>query len=415
MKLAILGYGKEGKSTEKYFQNQETEIKIINDFTIDSLKSQDFSDYDIVFRSPSVPPLSQKWSSMTAYFFAHCPCPIIGVTGTKGKGTTCSLITTILEHLGQKTWLVGNIGTPALDVLDQIQATDIVVYEMSSFQLWDLQQSPQIAVVLPIEPDHLNIHHDYCDYVNAKANIAKHQTTADTCIFYRDNPDSKAIADQSKGHKIAYPTTKHRTDLDILLNSLIIKGKHNRENAEAALNAVAAWKNISLNELVTSYREILEKALSSFKGLPHRLEYLRTVNNVEYYDDNFCTNAPSQLVAIEAFPKNNIILIAGGRDKTNNIDIPEIANNILKHKNIRHTILIGESGRELAKVLPTESYKTAPDLTSAVVQAKTKAESISKNNSETTIVLMSPAAASFDMFENVYDRGAQFQKLIKEL
>lgn len=183
MEIAILGYGKEGQSAEKFFRAKHQNTTIFKEFTSSELDETDFSKYGLVLRSPSVPP-RKGWSSMTQYFFEHCPCPIIGVTGTKGKGTTSTLITALLKELGHKAWLVGNIGKPALDIIDEIKPNDIVVYEMSSFQLWDLTRSPHIAVVLGIEPDHLNVHKDFADYVGAKANITKHQAKQDCCIYY---------------------------------------------------------------------------------------------------------------------------------------------------------------------------------------------------------------------------------------
>lgn len=415
MKIAILGYGKEGKSAQSYFQKHNHDTTIFDNFTPQSLAKEDFSSFDLILRAPSLPPQAD-WSSMTKYFFEHCPCSIIGVTGTKGKGTTCSIITALLKALSHKVWLVGNIGTPALDILDKIQASDIVVYEMSSFQLWDLEQSPHVAVVLPIEPDHLNIHQDYQDYVNAKANIAKYQTSDDFCIYYNQNPDSIQIAKQSSGHKLPYPLSDNRTQLDEVLNHLTLRGQHNRENAEAALLAVAAALGQSLDDLLNQYKAAIIQTLSTFQGLPHRLQYLCTLNHVDYYDDNFCTNAPSQLVALKAFPDDKVVLIAGGRDKTNNEDLPEIAMNIQSSRNIVKVILMGESGHELAKILPPDSFIVVESLADAVKTARQVAEQLLNNKpSEKVIILMSPAAASFDMFENVYDRGAQFQSLIQEL
>lgn len=139
MKIGILGYGKEGRSAEKYFKAKHANVEILDQFTNDELEQKDFSDFDLILRSPSVHP-QPEFSSMTRYFFDHCPCPIIGVTGTKGKGTTCSIITDILKALGKSVYLVGNIGNPALDALDALTPSDIVVYEMSSFQLWDLHK-----------------------------------------------------------------------------------------------------------------------------------------------------------------------------------------------------------------------------------------------------------------------------------
>ena len=160
MKILLLGYGKEGKAVENYFKSKDKNITIdiLENFDVKELKQRGYSSYDIIFRSPSVPPLRQKnESSITKYFFDHCPCPIIGVTATKGKGTTCSFIKSILDVENEDAYLVGNIGNPAIDVLDNLKPTSVVVYEMSSFQLWDLEKSPHIAVVGTIEPDHLNV------------------------------------------------------------------------------------------------------------------------------------------------------------------------------------------------------------------------------------------------------------------
>ena len=151
MKIAILGNGKEGKAVREYFEAQGDECQIFENFTDKDIDSFDLNKFDEVFRSPSVRPRS-GWNSSTKYFLENCPCPIIGVTGTKGKGTTCSLISSILKSLGKKTWLVGNIGNPAITELDKVSGDDVVVYELSSFQLWDLERSPNVAVVLPIEP-----------------------------------------------------------------------------------------------------------------------------------------------------------------------------------------------------------------------------------------------------------------------
>ena len=390
MRIAILGYGQEGHSVEAYFRPRGADLTIFDPVTPADLKAQDFSAYDLVFRSPSVPPLGD-WTSITQYFFAHSPARIIGVTGTKGKGTTCSLIRDLLTALGRKVWLVGNIGQPALDVLDQIQPDDLVIYELSSFQLWDLQRSPHIAVILHIEPDHLNVHRDYADYLAAKSNIARHQEPTDTCIYYALNPDSTKLGHTSPGHQIPYPITTDRAQLNQLLDRLAIPGQHNRENAEAALLAVAAELGLTLAEFLAAHAAEITTAFANFQGLPHRLQYLRDFHGVKYYDDNFSTNLSSTQVALAAFPEQPLVLIAGGRDKTDNQDLPD--------------------RRALAPLLPTELYTLAPDLQSAVSLARQHAEALVAP-AVTPIVLMSPAAASFDMFQNVYDRGAKFQNLV---
>ena len=401
MKIALLGYGKEGKAAEKYFKAKfDAEFEIFENFTRAEIEKKDFSSFDLVLRSPSVPPLHLKnESSLTRYFFEHCPCPIIGVTATKGKGTTCSFIKSLLDALGEDAHLVGNIGTPAVESLDALKPNTVVVYEMSSFQLWDLEKSPHVAVVGTIEPDHLNVHNGFDDYVNAKANICRHQSTEDYLVYYSENPDTKKIADTSKAKKLTYPF-----DLPSdVLEAIVIPGK------QAAIAAVACYKNISPDEYLSTYKNEVIKGLENFKGLPHRLEYVRELNGVRYYDDNFSTNPASTRVAIEAFPDNNVIAIIGGRDKTDNEDLPEIYE-VISAKNVKKVVLMGESGHEIAKRWQDDRFIIVESLKEAVDTARQEAEKLAS-----AIVLMSPSAASFDMFENVYDRGSQFQALIKSL
>ena len=407
MKIALLGYGKEGQAAEKYFKTHfNAKCDIFENFTPEEIKQRDYSDYDIILRSPSVPPLGlPNESSLTRYFFDHCPCPIIGVTATKGKGTTCSFIKSILDSLNQDAYLVGNIGTPAIEVLDNLKPTSVVVYEMSSFQLWDLEKSPHIAVLGHLEPDHLNVHKDYADYLNAKANITRWQTTNDYLIYYSKNPETTKIANTSKAIKIPYPYEVP----DDILKAVYLPGKHNQENALAAIAAAASYKNISPYEFIREEKSKIITGLNSFRGLPHRLEFLRELNNVKYYDDNFSTNPSSTRVAVNSFPGNNLVLIIGGRDKTNYKDLPEIYE-ILQAPQIKKIVLIGESGHELAKQYQDNRFALAKSLEQAVNIAKSTAETL-KN----AVVIMSPAAASFDMFENVYDRGNKFKNLVNIL
>ncbi len=408
MKIALLGYGKEGKAAEEYFLRHfpDAEIKIYQDFSFEEISEQDFSDFDLVFRSPSVKPLSGV-SSMAKYFFENCPCPIIGVTGTKGKGTTCSFIKSILEALGKRVFLVGNIGVPSITALDDILSDDVVVYEMSSFQLWDMDKSPRVAVVVTIEPDHLNIHDGYEDYISAKMNIGRHQTPNDFVIYNSKNSESKRIAEVSPAKKIGYLASQIPSEV---LNSVVIPGDHNKDNAAAAVFAVAAYLELSVDEFVKKYTAEIKAGLANFKGLPHRLEFLRELNGVKYYDDNFSTNISSTTVAIDAFPENNLVVIIGGRDKTDNEDLREINNIFLTRDNIKKIVLMGESGHELFKRYQDERFMLVESLAEAINTARTEAEKMADS-----IVLMSPSAASFDMFKDVYDRGAQYQALIKQL
>ena len=276
---------------------------------------------------------------------------------------------------------------------------------MSSFQLWDLKKSPHISIIGTLEPDHLNVHKDYDDYLNAKSNITKYQTKNDTLIYYKDNPDTVKLAETSKAKKIAFPF-----EIPALFKeSLTIPGEHNLNNFIAALSAVAAYLNISPDEYLRDYQiEVLE-GLRNFRGLPHRLEYLRELNGVKYYDDNFSTNPSSTRVAVNSFPNENVVIIVGGRDKTGNEDLPEIYE-ILKSPQIKAIILMGESGHALAEKYQDDRFIIAESLAEAVSSARQAAENLAPS-----ILLMSPSAASFDMFENVYDRGDQFKRLIEKL
>lgn len=407
MKIALLGYGKEGQAAEKYFKKHfDAECDIFENFTPEEIKQKDYSAYDIILRSPSVPPLGlPNESSLTRYFFDHCPCPIIGVTATKGKGTTCSFIKSILDSLDEDACLVGNIGTPAIEVLDSLKPTSVVIYEMSSFQLWDLTKSPHIAVIGHLEPDHLNVHKDYEDYLNAKANITRWQTTGDYLIYYSKNPETVKIANTSKATKVPYPYNVS----DDILKAIYLPGQHNQENALAAIAAVASYYNISPDEFIREKKSQIIAGLSNFHGLPHRLEFLRELNGVRYYDDNFSTNPSSTRVAVNSFPVNDLVLIVGGRDKTNYKDLPETYE-ILKASQIKKIVLIGESGHELTNRYQDSRFIATESLEQAVNIAKSNAEKL-----ENSVVIMSPAAASFDMFENVYDRGEQYQKIISTL
>ncbi|MBQ9484677.1 UDP-N-acetylmuramoyl-L-alanine--D-glutamate ligase [Candidatus Saccharibacteria bacterium] len=408
MKIALLGYGKEGQATEKYFKKHfaNVEIDVFENFTYDEISKKDYSSYDIIFRSPSVPPLHLKnESSVTKYFFDHCPCPIIGVTATKGKGTTCSFIKSLLDAHHEDAYLVGNIGEPSIDILDQLKPTSVVVYEMSSFQLWDLDKSPHIAIVGHLEPDHLNIHKDYAEYLYSKGNICRYQTTEDYCIYFKDNAETVKLVEDSKAQKIPYPFEIPEE----IRSAINLPGEHNINNAIAAIAAVASYKNISPDEYLSDYKTEIIAGLESFHGLPHRLEYLRELNGVKYYDDNFATNPSSTKVAVDAFPNDKLVVILGGRDKTNYEDLPEIYD-ILKAPQVKKVVLIGESGHELFNKYQDERLVLAESLKEAIGVAKKEAENLSPS-----ILMMSPAAASFDMFENVYDRGAQFKNLILSL
>lgn len=434
MKIAIAGYGLEGKQNYKYFNKPGNDLTIVDEREDIDIPSDakyitgdgaydDMSQFDMVIRTAGLSPLKIKkaklvWSA-TNEFFAKCKAPIIGVTGTKGKGTTSSFITSILRASGKKVHLVGNIGVPALSVLPDIRPEDFVVYEMSSFQLWDIKYSPHIAVVLMIEPDHLDVHTDFEDYLKAKSNIRRWQNLNDICIYHPSNPFSQKIAsvtlatlDQTT--KGDYLNNIHRygikddglvyikddsfytNDRKICPISCVkLPGKHNLENACAAMSAVLELKlDISDNQFA--------EGLRSFTGLPHRLKYVSEINNVKFYDDSISTTPGSAIAAIKSFTSPKV-LILGGSYKGG--DFTDLVKEI-KKSNIRQIILMGDEANRIEQFL-----KDAGIVKYVNLERCSMFEIVSKADAAASpgdVVILSPACASFGMFKNYQDRGKKF-------
>lgn len=450
MKIIIAGYGLEGISNLIYFRRKfpNAEFVVADERPADKLPAipdgvklttgknvfqEQLDDADLVVRTASLPPRNietcgKVWSA-TNEFFQECPAPIIGVTGTKGKGTTCSLIASILQQAGKTVHLVGNIGVPALDVLLKIKKDDIVVYELSSFQLWDIEKSPHIAVVLMIEPDHLNVHVDFADYLNAKKNIRRHQGISDECIYHPTNKYAREVAaaplDNGNGAKcnrgdaldfaqryaIADDDQVYVKDGYFCVQNrricstshLRLPGAHNLENACAAMSAVT-----ELNIEVTN--EQYAKGLEGFTGLPHRLKFVAEKNGVKYYDDSISTTPGSAIAALRSFTEPKVLIIGGA---SKGADYAGLAQEIAI-QNMRAVILIGSNIDELAEILCQrkvlcEIVKLGmATMTGAVEAARRKAQS-------GDAVILSPAAASFDQYKNYVDRGDQFVSSVKAL
>ena len=450
MKIIIAGYGVEGISNLIYFRQKfpDAEFVVADERPADKLPtipdgvklisgknafSEQLGDADLVVRTASLPPRNIKtrgkiWSA-TNEFFDKCPAPIIGVTGTKGKGTTCSLIASILRQAGQMVHLVGNIGVPALDVLPKIKKTDIVVYELSSFQLWDLEKSPHIAVVLMIEPDHLNVHTDFADYLNAKKNIRCHQHLGDVCLYHPTNKYAQEVAatplgksnDAKCGHcdtldfaqRYAIPDDDQVYVQDgyfcvqnrqiCSTNHLLLPGAHNLENACAAMSAVTELP-------ITVTDEQYAAGLESFTGLPHRLKFVAEKNGVKYYDDSISTTPGSAIAALKAFTEPKV-LILGGSDK--GADYTELAQEIARQQ-MRAVIVNGANASEIAEILRKENVScqiVQLEMATMPMVVETAANQAQSGD----VVILSPAAASFDMFKSYNDRGEQFVAAVEKL
>ncbi len=454
--VAVVGFGVEGVSAVNFLMRNGALVTVVDkklesefDPTIiQSLKGKgiqfvfgkypDLLQFDIIVRSPGVslknPELQyllekgKKITSVTKLFFDLCPCPIIGVTGTKGKGTTATLIYKMLKADGRDAYIGGNIGTPALDFIEKLSQESVVMLELSSFQLIDLEKSPHIAVMLMVTAEHLDYHKDIYEYVEAKRNILKYQTVKDFAVLNKDYPASNESDTHTdaklyfvsreqeveqgcyiQNNKVvirnasqAESTKNKKQNLEEIIidtKDIALPGKHNWENVCAAVMA-ATLANVS--------KESVTDILKTFKGLEHRLELVKTVKGVRYYDDSFSTTPETAQAAILAF-EDPEILILGGSSK--NSDFTMLGEVIGKSENIKAIIGIGSEWPRIKEQINDWHFQIIEGLSSLdeVVQ---KAAEVAEPGD---VVLLSPACASFDMFKDYKDRGIQFQKAVNSL
>ena len=440
MKIAIAGYGLEGASNYRYYVDkgdvtivdERDDIRDLPAGTPTILGPNAFSklaDFDMVVRSAGVPPHKITTSgtiwSATNEFFAQCRTDIIGVTGTKGKGTTASLIYSILQAAGKKVVLLGNIGVPALDMLDEAQHADIVIYELSSYQLWDVQKSPQVAVVLMIEADHLDVHADMDEYVNAKANIRRYQGQDGMCFYHPTNPYSRTIAQTDAWAEDAYehaaflenahPYNDQSDRMSVYVkndsfyireericstDALQLPGAHNIENACAAISAA---------RLYTVNNEAVRRGLEVFTGLDHRLKLVRTVGGKRFYDDSIATTPGSAIAAMKAFVQPKVIIL-GGSSKGAEFD--KLAQTAVQSQ-VRCAVVIGEEAEQIEACL--RSYGVVAINMGTDVSMMDIVVAADRLSRDGDVVIMSPACASFDMFKNYSDRGEQFVTAVNNL
>ncbi len=427
MKIAIAGYGAEGKSNYRYFKDRGVVTIVDEREDVPDLPPEvptilgqgaflKLQDFDMVIRAPGLNPNKIKtsgtiWSS-TNEFFAQCTAPIIGVTGTKGKGTTASLIYSILRAGGKKTLLVGNIGQPSLDVLEEANQTDVVVYELSSFQLWDIKKSPQTAVVLMVEPDHLDVHADIEDYIEAKTNIRRFQGPDDTCFYQASNPLSRRIAlgspygNQAKRYGVPDDGAVYVQDGQFCLDgraicpisALRLPGKHNLENACAAISAV--WQYVQDSQAI-------ESGLNNFSGLDHRLKSVGTVQGVTFYDDSIATTPGSAIAALDAFEQQKVIILGGSAKGADYQELVEAC-----RETGAKVVAIGQTGGDIAKMCRENNVPVRFLGSASMDEIVGEAYDYSEPGS---VVILSPASASFDMFVNYGDRGDQFIAAVEKL
>ena len=378
---------------------------------------------DIVFRTPGMHPekpelvaLREAGAEVTSemeVFFTLCPCTTIAVTGSDGKTTTTTLIAEMLKSAGKTVWLGGNIGTPLLPLLDEMKEDDFAVVELSSFQLMDMQHSSHIAVVTNLTPNHLDVHKDMDEYVEAKKNIFKYQGAGDTLVLNLDNDITNTFTGNGKTRWFSrLGKTENGICLDgdfivrdgvkvLQVGDIVIPGVHNVENYMAAILAVEG--------LVDD--DTIRDVARTFGGVEHRIELVRIKDGVKYYNDSIASSPSRTIAGLKSFTEK-VCLIAGGYDKHIPYDV--LGPYICKHT--KRVYLNGATGPQIrAAVEQCSLYKLGfpelidcADFTDAVHKAATDAKA-------GDIVLMSPASAAFDQFKNFMVRGNYFKTLVKEL
>ncbi len=393
---------------------------------------EDFINADMIIINPAVPRESRfigiardnhvPLDTEINIFFQLCPAPIIGITGSNGKSTTTTLTGKILQQTQRTTWVGGNIGKSLLLYLEEIKPSDIVVLELSSFQLEELHNakiSPAISIVTNISPNHLDRYSTMDDYIQAKKGIVLHQKPGDYAILNYDDPELRTWEKECKSAVLWYSAKDTLTEGAFVKNDTIVlsvKGKtitipcisrikipgvHNLQNILAA--SLAAY-------LAGAGNQYIEETATTFSGLEHRLEFVREVNGIRYYNDSKATTPESATAAITAF-QTPVILIAGGYDKGSSFE--KFAEVCARHT--RAVVLIGKTAKKIKElILQKKAQKETPSILTPNTfrEAFQQANTLAKSGD---VVLLSPACASYDMFLNYEERGRQFKDMVQAL
>jgi len=425
--------------TAALFEKQGAKLKLGDDYLCNLTE-------DVIFRTPGLMPSNPAiigavargailTSEMEA-FFDICPCKKIGVTGSDGKTTTTSIIAELLKNAGETVHLGGNIGTPLLSKVDDMQPDDIAVIELSSFQLITMQKSPEIAVVTNLAPNHLDIHSDMDEYIMAKSNIFIHQKQTDRVIFNYDNDITMEYAKKAPVDEKIFFSRRERVENGIYLDNgtiyesvsnglaaimradeIFLPGAHNIENYLAAFAAVSG---------MVSY-DVMRRTASSFRGVEHRIEFVRELRGVKYYNDSIASSPSRTIAGIKALTmdedgnwiksgRRKIILVAGGKDK--GVAFDELGGEIIAR--VKKLVLTGMAAGQISDAVTNASKQKTPDCSNAleVHQSDDFADAVqiaSKLAEDGDIVLLSPACTSFDCFKNFEERGNTFKDIVNRL
>ena len=382
---------------------------------------------DVIFRSPGIRPdiapfvqAVEQGSVLTSemeVFFEVCPCPIIAVTGSDGKTTTTTLIAQVLKAAGKCEHIGGNIGNPLLVESETMAEEDWVVLELSSFQLMTLKQSPQIAVVTNISPDHLDIHTSMDEYRQAKTAIYAHQSPENRVVFNWDNEETRILSQEAKGKVTLFSRVNPEADVFVqegmiyyrekgesmplfACSDILIPGTHNVENYLAAIGAL--WGLVPV--------AAMKETAQNFPGVEHRIERVRVLDGVTYYNDSIASSPTRTIAGLHSFAQK-VILIAGGYDKK--IPFDELGVEICKH--VKALVLVGHTAAKIqnAVLVGDKAVGDCPPIT----VVNTMADAVQKAREqagEGDVVILSPACASFDLFDNVAQRGRTFKEFVNQ-
>ena len=448
-KVAVIGLGVSNLPLLEYLYNKKAQVTVFDERTLEEIPEEtinkintyefdtffgkncleNLNGFNVIFRSPSCLPTRpelQKEADRGAIVTTEvemlmemCPCKIIGVTGSDGKTTTTSLINAILQHAGYKTFLGGNIGTPLFTKLPEMEPNDIVVLELSSFQLMNMNISPDIAVITNITPNHLNIHKDYQEYIDAKKCIFKNQKENGILILNYDNDITRECSKEANG-KVIFFSSKTKLDSGFIVDDDIIKEcndgirKHILNTDEVILRGNHNFQNIATALAATKTlvdTDVAVEAIKKFRPVEHRIEFVREIDGVKWYNDSASSSPTRTISGLNAF-KENIILIAGGYDK--NLEYEPLAKPVIDK--VPTLILIGQTAEKIYDVVKNESEKENKKININMCDTLEQTIEIAKKSAKKgDVVLFSPASASFDMFKNFADRGNKFKDLVNKI
>lgn len=448
-KVAVIGLGVSNIPLIDYLVEKQADITVFDDRdenkiagdVIEKIKKnnlryflgnenlENLKGFDLIFRSPSCMPTKpelvaekQKGAIVTTeieQLMKMAPCKIIGITGSDGKTTTTSLTYEILKNAGCNVHLGGNIGIPLFTKLNEIKPEDIIVLELSSFQLMEMEISPDVAAITNITPNHLNIHKDYEEYIEAKKNIFIHQKANGILVLNADNELTNACKNEVNGKVIMFSSTQKLENGYIVEDGIIKKcedgiRRHILNTEDLKLKGIHNFQNVCTALALTENlvdTDVAIETIKEFSGVHHRLEFVRKINDVEWYNDSASTSPTRGISALNSFNDKEIVLIAGGADK--NLDYTPIGKTIVDK--VKSLILIGQTAPKIYDAVKRELELQGKELDIHMCETFEQSLELAKRIAKPgQIVLFSPASTSFDMFKDMYDRGDKFKELVNK-